>query len=234
MIRKSDIDKLLYFDLETASQYSSLEELKEFNPRLYEAWKKREDYHRKSNEELRDKDSNEIYMDKSPLEAEFGKIICASFGVMEDNFQKRFITFCSDDEMEILENCKKILINSENKRFRMCGHNIKSFDIPYLGKRMIYNKITPPASLIVWNKKPWEINVVDTTEVFSFGNYLQGKYLGLELLTCCLGVDSPKNELEGSKVNSFYWDEKDLETIKRYCEADVDSVIESLISISVE
>lgn len=234
MIKKSDIDKLLYFDLETSSQYSCLDELNEFNPRLYEAWKKREDYHRKVNDDLRDKDSNEIYMDRSPLEAEFGKIICASFGVLEGNFQKRFVSFYSDDETEILDKCKKILINSENKRFRMCGHNIKSFDIPYLGKRMIYNKINPPSSLIVWNKKPWEINVLDTTEFFSFGNYLQGKYLGLELLTCCLGVDSPKNELEGSKVNSFYWEEKDLETIKRYCEADVDSVIESLISISIE
>jgi DNA polymerase elongation subunit (family B) len=154
--------------------------------------------------------------------------------IVEDNNEKRFISICLDDEVSLLENCKKILINTEHKGYKMCGHNIKSFDIPYLGKRMIYNKITPPSSLILINKKPWEINVVDTTEFFSFGNTLQGKYLGLELLACSLGVESPKVEMEGSKVNSTYWIEKDLEKIKRYCELDVDSVIEVLSSVSID
>jgi len=234
MIRKSDLKKLIYFDLETVSQFSSLDELKEYNPRLYKCWEKREEYYRKVYSDMKDLDSNSIYMDKSPLEAEFGKIICASFGVLEDNNQKRFINICTEDETSLLESCKKILINSEHKGFRMCGHNIKGFDIPYLGKRMIYNKITPPSSLILINKKPWKINVVDTTEFFSFGNTLQGKYLGLELLACSLGVESPKVEMEGSKVNSTYWIEKDLEKIKRYCELDVDSVIEVLNSVSIE
>lgn len=234
MIRKSELHKLLYFDLETISQFSSLDELKEYNPRLYECWKKREDYYRKSYSDLKDLTPNEIYMDKSPLEPEFGRIVCASFGVLEDNNEKRFISFCSDNEIEILESCKKILINTEHKGFKMCGHNVKSFDVPYLGKRMIYNKITPPSSLMVSNKKPWEINILDTTELFSFGNHIQGKYLGLELLSCSLGVESPKVEMEGSKVNSAYWGEKDLEKIKRYCELDVDSVMKVLNSVSID
>lgn len=234
MIRKSDLHKLLYFDLETISQFSCLEDLKEYNPRLYDCWKKREDYYRKSYPELKNFTSDMIYMDKSPLEPEFGRILCASFAVMEDNGDKRFMSFCSDNELEILESCKKILINTEHKGFRMCGHNVKSFDVPYLGKRMIYNKITPPSSLMVSNKKPWEINILDTTELFSFGNYMQGRYLGLELLTCSLGIESPKVEMEGAKVNYTYWIEKDLDKIKKYCELDVDSVIEVLASVSVE
>ena len=234
MIRKSELRKLLYFDLETISQFSSLVELEEYNPRLYDCWKKREDYYRKSYLDLKDLTSDEIYMDKSPLEAEFGRIICASFGVIEDNGEKRFISFCQDNEIDILESCKKILINTEHKGFRMCGHNVKGFDVPYLGKRMIYNKITPPTSLMVSNKKPWEINILDTTELFSFGNHLQGRYLGLELLSCSLGVDSPKVEMEGSKVNSSYWNDRDLEKIKKYCELDVDTVIEVLASVSVD
>jgi len=212
MIRKSELDKLLYFDLETISQFSSIEELKEENFRLYQCWKKREDYYRKSYSDLSDLSSNEIYMDKSPLEPEFGRIVCASFGVLEE----------------------KIIINSEHKGFRLCGHNVKGFDVPYLGKRMVYNKIIPPSSLMVSNKKPWEINILDTTELFSFGNHIQGRYLGLEVLSCSLGVESPKVEMEGSKVNSTYWDEKDLDKIRRYCELDVDSVIEILSSVSFD
>ena len=34
MIRKSELNKFLYFDLETISQFSSLGELKEYNPEL--------------------------------------------------------------------------------------------------------------------------------------------------------------------------------------------------------
>jgi DNA polymerase elongation subunit (family B) len=234
MIRKSNLNTLLYFDLETVSQFSSLGELREENPRLYDCWKKREDYYRKYYSDMEDLTSEEIYFDKSPLEPEFGRIVCASFGVLEDNGEKRFVSFCSENEIEILEKSKKILINSEHKGFKMCGHNVKSFDVPYLGKRMVYNKITPPTSLMVSNKKPWEINILDTTELFSFGNSLQGKYLGLEVLSCCLGVESPKVEMEGSKVNSTYWKEKDLDKIKRYCELDVNSVMEVLDSVSID
>jgi predicted PolB exonuclease-like 3'-5' exonuclease len=234
MIKKSELNKLLYFDLETVSQFYSLEDLKEDNPRLYECWKKREDYYRKSYSDMKDLTSEEIYREKSGLEPEFGKIICASFGVLEEFGEKRFISFCSENEVEILEKCKKIIVNSEYKNFKLCGHNVKGFDVPYLGKRMIYNKIIPPASLMVSNKKPWEVNILDTTELFSFGNYIQGRYLGLELLTCSLGIDSPKTEMEGSKVNQTYWEEKDLEKIKKYCELDVDSVIKVLDSVSLE
>lgn len=234
MIRKSEINKLLYFDLETISQFSSIDELEYYNPRLYECWKKREDYYRKSYPSLSDLSSNELYLEKSPLEPEFGRIVCASFGVIEENNERRFISFCSDNETEILDKCKKIIINSEHKAFRLCGHNVKGFDVPYLGKRMIYNKIIPPSTLLVSSKKPWEINILDTTELFSFGNHIQGKYLGLELLSCCLGVESPKVEMEGAKVNSTYWGERDLDKIKRYCELDVNSVIDILESVSVE
>lgn len=232
MIKKSELNKFLYFDLETVSQFPSIEELEKENTRLYLCWKKREDYYRKSLN-LIDSTSNEIYLEKAPLEPEFGKIVCSSFGVLEDNGEKRFISFCSEDEKLILENCKKILINTENKKFRLCGHNIKGFDVPYLGKRMIYNKIEIPNTLKIYNKKPWEIDMLDTTEFFSFGNNIQSKYLGLELLSCSLGIESPKIEMEGSKVNFTYWGEKDLEKIKKYCELDVNSVIEVLNEVSV-
>jgi DNA polymerase elongation subunit (family B) len=234
MIRKSELNKFLYFDLETISQFSSLEDLERENPRLYDCWKKREDYYRKSYSDMKDLTSEEIYKEKAGLEPEFGRIICASFGVIEEFGEKRFMSFCSEDEKEILEKSKKIIINSEYKNFKLCGHNVKGFDVPYLGKRMIYNKINPPSSLMVSSKKPWEINILDTTELFSFGNYIQGRYLGLELLTCSLGIDSPKTEMEGSKVNRVYWEEKDLEKIKNYCELDVDSVMKVLESVSVE
>jgi hypothetical protein len=40
--------------------------------------------------------------------------------------------------------------------------------------------------------------------------------------------------MEGSKVNSTYWNDRDLEKIKKYCELDVDTVIEVLASVSID
>ena len=45
-----------------------------------------------------------------------------------------------------------------------------------------------------------------------------------DLLSYKLGIDSPKENLDGSKVGHCYWEEKDLERIKQYCERDVVTV----------
>lgn len=121
------------------------------------------------------------------------------------------------------------------KGLRLTGHNIKGFDVPCLGKRILYT-LGPdflPPSLIVWNKKPWEINYLDTSEIFSFGSWSHQKYLSLDLLSCSMGVDSPKGNLDGSKVNFHYWSGKPIEEIASYCEKDVQTVIDVLMKTSV-
>jgi hypothetical protein len=96
---------------------------------------------------------------------------------------------------------------------------------------MLFNGINPPPNLNIWDKKPWEIPYVDTAEVFSFGNWVHQRYLSLDLLSCSLGVDSPKDSIDGSMVNEVYWINKDYELIKNYCESDVKTVMVSLDKI---
>jgi predicted transcriptional regulator len=48
-----------------------------------------------------------------------------------------------------------------------------------------------------------------------------------------LGIESPKEDIEGSKVHGVFWKEKSLERIKDYCERDVDTVIKVLTKISI-
>lgn len=232
MIKKEDLKNILYFDVESAGQYPSYEEMELQNPRLAKLWAKRAKYFRDNSPEMAKLSDADIYLHKAGMEAEFGRVICVSFGLIEDNGSARFTSFFGEDEKDILVKSNKILSNAAAKGMKICGHNIKSFDIPFLGKKMLYNGIPPASNLQIWDKKPWEVAILDTAELFSFGSWSH-KYLGLDLLACSLGIESPKEDIEGSKVHGVFWKEKSLERIKDYCERDVDTVIKVLTKISV-
>jgi DNA polymerase elongation subunit (family B) len=232
MIKKEDLKNILYFDVESAGQYPSYEEMELQNPRLAKLWAKRAKYFRDNSPEMAKLSDADIYLHKAGMEAEFGRVICVSFGLIEDNGSARFTSFFGEDEKDILVKSNKILSNAAAKGMKICGHNIKSFDIPFLGKKMLYNGIPPASNLQIWDKKPWEVAILDTAELFSFGSWSH-RYLGLDLLACSLGIESPKEDIEGSKVHGVFWKEKSLERIKDYCERDVDTVIKVLTKISV-
>jgi 3'-5' exonuclease len=99
------------------------------------------------------------------------------------------------------------------------AHNGLEFDFPYLCRRLIINKLTIPNILQVQGKKPWEINHIDTLELWKFGD--RKSYSSLELLAACLDVPSSKDGIDGSKVNYTYYQEKNLEKIAQYCAKDV-------------
>ena len=68
-------------------------------------------------------------------------------------------------------------------------------------------------------KKPWEIKLLDTMELWKFGDYKN--YTSLDLLSSILGFPSPKDDIDGSMVADIYWLEHDLKRIVTYCEKDV-------------
>ena len=152
MFSKQSLSKTLYFDVETVSFYKSLSDLKKNDERMYHLWKKRELYYRSVYAEMKEETEDEIYEQKAGLEPEFGKVVCVSFGTFTDDWEKRFISFFGEDEIDILTKSAKVLKNASE--WKLCGHNIKGFDVPCLAKRMIYNGINPPQIISVWNKKP--------------------------------------------------------------------------------
>ena len=84
---------------------------------------------------------------------------------------------------------------------------------------MIINQIALPEKLNLFGKKPWEIQHLDTMELWKFGDYKH--YTSLKLLAAALNVPSPKDDIDGSMVGDVYWKEKDLERIVTYCQKDV-------------
>jgi hypothetical protein len=113
---------------------------------------------------------------------------------------------------------------------KLSGHNIKRFDVPFLCKRGLINGMQLPVPLQIWDKKPWEIPFVDTSELWSFGAWQEG-FTSLDLLTCVLGVDSPKDDIKGDQVHEQFW-AGNIDRIAEYCQKDVLALAQIILKLS--
>lgn len=213
MLRKIDLENILFLDIETvpeASEFGSLDEAKK------ELWKQKSKYQRK--EEF----TAEEFYERAGIWAEFGKIICISVGYFRDKGRKRGfrVTSFYGDEPTLLKDFKNLLeTHFDRPKHLLCAHNGKEFDFPYIARRMIIHRIMLPNKLDLFGKKPWEVPHLDTMELWKFGDYKH--YTSLKLLANVLDIPSPKVDLDGSMVRSVFYEEEDIDRIISYCELDV-------------
>lgn len=166
------------------------------------------------------------YPQRAGILAEFARVVCISFGYIKKENGKqqlRIKSFYSEDEKEILEKFIDTVCQLQAKNtWCFTGHNIKEFDIPFLCRRILVNNISIPECFNFQAMKPWDVPVLDTLHLWRFGDYKN--YTSLKLLAATLGVPSPKDDIDGSKVGEVYWTEKDLKRIASYCQKDVATV----------
>ncbi|HCI59142.1 MAG TPA: 3'-5' exonuclease, partial [Bacteroidetes bacterium] len=142
-------------------------------------------------------------------------------------------SFWGDDETDLLLKFRELLTNNYNKSSHLlCAHNGKEFDFPYLCRRMLLNKVRIPDILNIGGKKPWEVQHLDTMDMWRFGDYKS--YTPLKLLTHIFNIPSPKDEIDGSEVWHVYWKDKDLRRIVKYCQKDVVAVARLLLALRNE
>jgi DNA polymerase elongation subunit (family B) len=221
MLEKINVQNILFLDIETVPQTYDYNEVDETTKFLFEAKTKFQKTDLKSFEE--------IYHERSGILAEFGKIICISVGYVRINtlgiHNMRIKSFYHDDEQTLLMQFKKMLEEHfSGPNNVLCGHNAKEFDFPYICRRMLINGIKIPSILNLSGKKPWEINHLDTMEMWKFGDYKA--YTSLSLLCHVFNIPTPKDDISGADVARVYYEEHDLERIKRYCEKDVIALIQ--------
>ncbi len=169
----------------------------------------------------------ESYSHRAAITAEFGKIICITAGYFytgnKGQTYLKLKTISGHDEKELLlsfiELCDRF---AEKQPFFFCGHNIKEFDIPYICRRMMHWQLPLPAYLQLYGKKPWETNMIDTMEIWKFGDYKN--YTSLKLLSAVLNVPTSKDDMDGSQVGKAYYEEDNLAGIAAYCVKDVIAV----------
>jgi|AntRauTorcE11898_2_1112593.scaffolds.fasta_scaffold04961_4 DNA polymerase elongation subunit (family B) len=214
MLNHLDIHNILFLDIETVPQVYNFTDLDETKQDLWDA---------KTKYKQKDGQSAEDVYESAGILAEFGKIVCISVGFVNDEAAKsqlRLKSFYGDDEKEILKDFNHLLNTHYNtERHQLCAHNGNEFDFPYLARRMLINGLALPNALDIAGKKPWEVNHIDTMQLWKFGDYKH--YTSLSLLTNIFDIPSPKDDITGADVSRVYWEEKDVERIAKYCEKDV-------------
>ena len=220
MLDRIQLDKVLFLDIETVPQTYQLDEANEKTKQLFDAKTK---FLQKD-----DKSLEEVYNERAGIYAEFGKIVCISVGFVHSastGNQIRLKSFYHDDEETLLKQFKGLLEEHYNSpQSILCGHNAKEFDFPYICRRMLINGISLPNVLNIAGKKPWEIAHLDTMELWKFGDFKA--YTSLALLCHVFNIPTPKDDISGADVARVYYEEKDLERIKVYCEKDVVALVQ--------
>jgi len=213
MLKRLNLENILFLDIETVPEVLSFAELSEEKQQL---WEQKSRYQRKE-----DFSAEEFY-DRAGIWAEFGKIICISVGYFAFNGDQRAfrVTTFHGDEKTLLKDFKNLLNTHFNQaKHLLCAHNGKEFDFPYIARRMLIYGIELPYKLDLFGKKPWEVPHLDTMELWKFGDYKH--FTSLKLMAHVLGIPSPKEDMDGSMVRDVFYEENDLDRIITYCELDV-------------
>jgi|TARA_B110000879_G_scaffold39634_1_gene55600 DNA polymerase elongation subunit (family B) len=210
MLDKIDLQKVLFLDIETVPQFENYDDVPE---RLQKLWDTKAGFLARNNET-----PEELY-ERAGIYAEFGKIVCISVGYMHEG-AIRLKSFFSDNEVELLKEFTELLNQHYSSPYQLlCAHNGKEFDFPYMARRLLINGLPLPSILNIAGKKPWEVQHLDTLELWKFGDYKN--YTSLNLLTAIFDIPTPKDDIDGSMVGDVYYVEKNLKRIKEYCEKDV-------------
>jgi len=228
MLSHTKTQNILFLDIETVPVKENFEDL---DLTFQTLWAEKTTWQRKD-----EFTPSEFYKMKAGVMAEFAKIICISVGYLfiekgENHF--RIKSFYGDDEKQIISDFNTLLNAQFNKKqHQLCAHNGKEFDFPFIARRTLINGLKLPKLLDIAGKKPWEVNHLDTMELWKFGDYKH--YTSIKLLAALFNIPTPKDDIDGSQVAGVYWKEKDLERIKIYCQKDTLTVAQLLLKYKGE
>lgn len=215
-------DRLLFIDIETVSAYPDFESM----PLHWQLlWKQKV-----CRQVTEQHTPEQAYTERAGIMAEFGRIVCIGIGWSSEdsNTGIQTMSFADTDERQLLLRFLKWFSDqtAAGIYWTPAGHNIREFDIPFLCRRLLANRLPIPAKLNWQNCKPWEIQVVDSFQLWRFGDYKQ--FTSLDLLAALFGIPSSKQHMCGADVGPMYWAASDpvaqkavLHTIEQYCLQDV-------------
>lgn len=224
MLNAIKLDKLLFIDIETVPAAARFDDLSDEMRALFELkvgrWKPE------------DKSLADYYQDRGAILAEFGRVVCISVGFLrETNGQRRFRvkSFAGKDEKAVLGSFAELLREhyTDKEEDKLCGHNVIEFDVPFICRRMLVNGIKLPGMLNLHAMKPWEVPLIDTMDLWKFGD--RKNFTSLRLLTSILNIPTPKDDIQGSDVGKVFWELDDMPRIVTYCQKDVVAVAQIML-----
>jgi len=183
----------------------------------------------KYNDQVVEQLIQQLWVEKAAFHAEFNQVVCIVLGkVVGDTITLK--RWCSKHEGLVLEKFAETVAGASRY---FVAHNGLEFDFPVLHRKLLMHSMPIPPSLIMIGKKPWEMKLKDTMDMWAGSAY---KYkISLDLLCYSLGVESPKAEMSGADVAPLFfsmldvadgempWEKETrvLEQIAEYCCNDV-------------
>ena len=149
---------------------------------------------------------------KLSLSAATAKIICLCYAI--DPPGGGTVNVLQGEETDIIKNFWKLAVECN----LFVGHNILDFDLRFIYQRSIIHGIKPSREIPFarFRNSP----IYDTMHEWSkWGR----EHVSLDALSKALGIPSPKENLDGSKVYPYYRAGR-LPEIIDYCKRDVESV----------
>lgn len=210
----ADLSDILFLDIETVSCTDNFSNL---NERFKTQWARKASFLKREQGQT----DEDLFYQRAAVFAEFGKIIVVAVGKYVDTPQGlgfKTKLMADHEERKLLAEVKATL-EKMPPQTRLCAHNGKEFDFPYLCRRMLVNDLAPPLLINQSGRKPWEVTHLDTLELWKFGDYKH--YTSLDLLATLFNIPSSKVQMDGSQVNEVYYKEGNLEKIASYCVGDV-------------
>ncbi len=211
-----ELRDILFLDIETVAStndYATLDE------RIKTQWARKALFFKREREQT----DEQIFHERAGIYAEFGKVICIAVGKFIEtetgDLGLKTKAYYGDNETTLLCEFKSMIEKMDPVSLKLCAHNGKEFDYPYLCRRMLLNGIALPAALNIMGKKSWEVQHLDTLDMWKFGDYKH--YTSLDLLASIFNIPTSKDGIDGSQVNAVYYQDNDLPKIKDYCVRDV-------------
>jgi predicted PolB exonuclease-like 3'-5' exonuclease len=149
---------------------------------------------------------------KLSLSAATAKIICLGYAI--EPSLTNTVDVLEGEETDIIKNFWKLAADSN----LFVGHSILDFDLRFIYQRSVIHQIKPSRDIPFSRFR--NAPIYDTMHEWSkWGR----EHTSLDALAKALGIPSPKENLDGSKVYPYYRAGK-LGEIIAYCKRDVDSV----------
>lgn len=233
------LSKILFLDIETAPLFRNLEDVPDY---LKDYWLKR--YEKKRPKEDIAITEEEYFLERSGIHALYSRVVCIGMGFFAqkaEGYEWRTQVLTNLSEKQILLDFIKAW-NSFKQYSRkgfwevvrapvygLCGHNIMSFDIPFLGRRFLLNNLPLPD---FWKEnqylKPWQLQdpiIIDTMLLWNFTSY-ENSFIPLEMLARALGLSFSKSLSHVEIREAFYrWEDtenpEEFQKVLHYCLEDV-------------
>ena len=111
------LDKILFFDIETVSEFETLKELEEKKPKLHKVFFDYIDFFKRRYPEDGDITPEERYFKRAALVPEFSRVVAASFCFYDTKGELHRTTFSNHDEVELLKEIRTLFNRIERLDF---------------------------------------------------------------------------------------------------------------------